>query len=243
MRAVQDWQPSKYIRRKDGSLRANPDYVLPGSRFFCQRAIEALEPQIREHASGRLLDCGCGDVPYFMLYRDACSEVTCIDWEASSHGARHVDRAVDLSGRLPFGAERFDSVLLADVLEHLPRPEDLLAELRRVLVPGGKLIGSAPFLYWLHELPHDHHRYTRYGIESRLADAGLDLLHLRAYGGYPDVLIDLICKQLLRRKWMATAVMPALETLARIAPYRRWSRESAAAFPLGYVFVALRPSS
>ncbi|MGI3785664.1 MAG: class I SAM-dependent methyltransferase [Janthinobacterium lividum] len=40
---------------------------------------------------------------------------------------------------IPFATETFDAVVGGYVLNHLPRPEVALAELRRVLVPGGRL--------------------------------------------------------------------------------------------------------
>lgn len=240
MREPESWQPSKYRVDAAGRLRPRPGYVLPGSRFVCQRSVDRLAPLIRAHAVGRLLDCGCGDVPYYALYRDACDAVTCIDWEASSHGARHVDQAVDLNAGLPFADASFDTVLLADVLEHIVRPWQLLAEIGRVLAPGGRLIGSVPFLYWVHEAPHDHHRYTRFALDHHLRAAGLIPETIQPYGGYPDLLIDLVSKQCLRRDWMAGPALALLEPLVRLGPYRRWSARSAETYPLGYVFVATR---
>jgi 2-polyprenyl-3-methyl-5-hydroxy-6-metoxy-1,4-benzoquinol methylase len=52
------------------------------------------------------------------------------------------DIALDLPGRL--SGRLFDSVLLMDVLEHLRDPERLLAEVRRLLRPGGRLFVSVP---------------------------------------------------------------------------------------------------
>jgi SAM-dependent methyltransferase len=46
--------------------------------------------------------------------------------------------------RLPFADASFDAVLARHVLEHLPEPADTIAELRRVLRPGGTLIAAMP---------------------------------------------------------------------------------------------------
>lgn len=40
--------------------------------------------------------------------------------------------------------ERFDTIVLADVLEHLPQPQVLLEQLQALLVPGGQLAISLP---------------------------------------------------------------------------------------------------
>jgi 2-polyprenyl-3-methyl-5-hydroxy-6-metoxy-1,4-benzoquinol methylase len=46
--------------------------------------------------------------------------------------------------RLPFPDQSFDVLTAFDILEHVPRPELLLAEAARVLRPGGLLIGATP---------------------------------------------------------------------------------------------------
>lgn len=47
---------------------------------------------------------------------------------------------LDVSAALPFEDGAFDLVISSEVLEHLERPEDAIAEVHRVLAPGGRLI-------------------------------------------------------------------------------------------------------
>ena len=68
--------------------------------------------------------------------------------------------------RLPFSSGSFDTVLLLDVLEHLPYPDYCLHEVHRVLRPGGSLIIQVPFLYPLHDEPFDFQRWTIYGLRT-----------------------------------------------------------------------------
>jgi SAM-dependent methyltransferase len=42
------------------------------------------------------------------------------------------------------GDERFDTIVFADVLEHLPDPVEALRRYRRLLAPGGKILVSVP---------------------------------------------------------------------------------------------------
>ena len=48
------------------------------------------------------------------------------------------------AGELPFGTATTDAVLLLDVLEHVADPAAVLAEVRRILRPGGSVIVSVP---------------------------------------------------------------------------------------------------
>ena len=45
---------------------------------------------------------------------------------------------------LPFSSGEFDSVLMDNVLEHIPQPERLLSEVHRVLRPDGRLLVGVP---------------------------------------------------------------------------------------------------
>jgi SAM-dependent methyltransferase len=80
--------------------------------------------------------------------------------------------------RLPFAAATVDSVILQAVLEHVPEPEQVIAEAARVLKPGGCIYVEVPFLQGFHADPHDYQRYTIEGLRRRLAvfreiDAGV----------------------------------------------------------------------
>ena len=53
-------------------------------------------------------------------------------------------RLVDDPGRLPYVDASVDTALVIDVLEHVPRPDEFLREVARVLRPGGRLVGFVP---------------------------------------------------------------------------------------------------
>lgn len=77
--------------------------------------------------------------------------------------------------RLPFVNNTFDLVVLDSVLEHVPDPIELLMEARRLLKPGGKIFGDAPFLQPLHLAPHHYFNFTPYGLATVAGKAGLHL--------------------------------------------------------------------
>jgi SAM-dependent methyltransferase len=242
MRRAGAWQPSKYVedRAATAGWAPNPRYVAAGSLFACRLLIDPLAAAIRAHARARLLDAGCGDVPYFGLYRDLAAAVTCVDWPGSSHGAGHLDAYVDLNRPLPFGPAAFDTVLLADVLEHVAEPAALVAELARVLAVDGALVLSVPFLYWVHEAPHDYQRFTEFGLRHLCATADLEVVSIEPWGGHPDVVLDLVGKVVARGRVLGSAYAAVSTALGATRAYRRLRRATQAQFPLGYVLVARR---
>jgi SAM-dependent methyltransferase len=124
-----------------------------------------------------VLDIGCGHKPYADLFVD-CAHVG-----LNNSGADASPDVIGDASRLPVRSHSVDLVVCTQVLEHVPRPLQLLEECGRVLKPGGWLIVSAPFYWPLHEEPHDYFRYTRHGLEHLLREAGLSCRTIRADGG------------------------------------------------------------
>ena len=82
--------------------------------------------------------------------------------------------------RLPFADNTFDLVVLDSVVEHVPDPIALLIEGRRLLKPGGRIFGDAPFLQPLHLAPHHYFNFTPYGLATLATKAGLILEYAEA---------------------------------------------------------------
>ena len=88
--------------------------------------------------------------------------------------------------RLPFPDDSFDRVIAAEILEHVPRDRLVMAEITRVLRPGGLAAVTVPA--WLpervcwalsreyHEVPGGHVRiFTRAELTAKLEGAGLQV--------------------------------------------------------------------
>lgn len=118
--------------------------------------------------------------------------------------------------RLPFAQGSFDAVLCAQVLEHVNQPGQVLAEVGRVLKPGGCGILSVPFIYNVHVGPYDFFRFSPFGITELLESAGLKVKTLRYQGEIGTAVVQLLHNWLfsslarLSRRGRATAAVSAL---------------------------------
>ncbi|MFB4301633.1 class I SAM-dependent methyltransferase [Actinomadura sp. NTSP31] len=131
------------------------------------------------HVAGRrVLDAGCGSGPLTAALRDRGAIVTGIDASAGmlalarkrlgDDAALHV---ADLKDPLPFDDGAFDDVVASLVLHYLEDWGPTLAEMRRVLRPGGRLIASVdhPFVaYTISEPRPDYFATTSYSFEWML---------------------------------------------------------------------------
>jgi SAM-dependent methyltransferase len=82
--------------------------------------------------------------------------------------ARRPDVVADVCDLRCFDDASFDAVFLLEVLEHVATPDLAISELHRVLAPGGVLVLSTPFLFEIHEAPHDYYRFSEHGLRFLL---------------------------------------------------------------------------
>jgi SAM-dependent methyltransferase len=93
---------------------------------------------------------------------------------------------------IPTATARADAVVCTEVLEHLPDPQQVLAEAHRLLRPSGQLILSMPFLVPVHADPFDYQRYTAFKLERLLRETGFTAIDIQPQGLYFTVLADAI---------------------------------------------------
>lgn len=245
MRNVAFWTPSKYVMRRGRLVGSrNTDELSVSSRLSADLTASFYERHLPKYARGRLLDLGCGKVPLYFVYSRLVSESVCVDWAMSVHESQHLDYECDLSQELPFVDDHFDTVILSDVLEHIPTPEALCSEVARVLVPGGCLIMNVPFFYWLHEEPHDYYRYTQHALRRFVELSGLQVVTLEATGGSPELSADLLAKHLVRLPMIGSPLASLVQWLMlRFVGTTIGLRLSCATrnvFPFGYFLVATK---
>jgi 2-polyprenyl-3-methyl-5-hydroxy-6-metoxy-1,4-benzoquinol methylase len=148
----------------------------------------------------RVLEIGCasGYVTRALVAQGNTVVGVEIDPEAAKTAAEHAERVVvgdldDMDLDVELGGDRFDVVVLGDVLEHLRDPLPVLRSARRLLVPKGFIVVSLPNIAhvdvrlmllsgrWdyrdLGLMDRTHLRFfTRASARELLADAGLSVV-------------------------------------------------------------------
>jgi len=94
--------------------------------------------------------------------------------------------------KIPVDEKKFDLILMAEVLEHLENPSQVLDEACRVLKPSGQIVATMPFLYPIHADPYDYQRWTPERIKLEFEKAGFTILKIDPMGSFFAVIYDLL---------------------------------------------------
>jgi SAM-dependent methyltransferase len=154
------------------------------------------------HSGDRVLDLGSGDGRFTAEASSAGAHVIGADVaQAAVDRGREQHPALDfqlvpIDGPLPFGDNEFDLVWASEVIEHVPDTARWLSEVRRVLLPGGRLLVTTPSHGRLRvalagverfsEPLGDHlHLYTRNSLRTLLIEFGFGDVSVRTRGGPP----------------------------------------------------------
>jgi SAM-dependent methyltransferase len=93
--------------------------------------------------------------------------------------------------------KKFDVVVCSEVIEHLHSPHMGINNIYSILKSGGKLILSTPFIFPLHDRPHDYYRFTKYGLEYLLKN--FNRVEIRERNSYFEA-IDVLWVRLIQAK-------------------------------------------
>lgn len=140
----------------------------------------------------RVLDVGAGACRYrevfahcqyfahdFCGYAGTSAGLMTERWEYG-----RIDFVSDITA-MPVADESFDALLCTEVLEHVPEPIAALREMARVLVPGGRLLLSAPLGSGLHQQPHHYYGgFTPHFYRRFLTQFGFEIGAITPNGGF-----------------------------------------------------------
>jgi SAM-dependent methyltransferase len=165
------------LRRFFHGLRKTPLHP----QWIVTRREEKHLQEIAGFLRGRVLDVGSGD-RRLENYLPPQIRYIAVDYPPSGRRYRSLPHIWGDAMRLPFCSGMMDSLVLLEVLEHLPDARAAISEAARVLKSGGLVVATLPFLYPIHDAPFDFGRITQYLIERLAADAGLEIRRLAERG-------------------------------------------------------------
>lgn len=126
------------------------------------------------------------------------------------------DKGLDLkadAARLPLAGGSYEAVLCSEVLEHVVDPRPVLAEIYRVLQPGGTALITVPFMFRQHADPADYGRYTEWFWAENLQRMGFSEYTIEKQGLFGSLLADML------RHWWQQGVIEGRGPLPRL---QRW---------------------
>jgi SAM-dependent methyltransferase len=204
-------------------LKACSDTI--GTEWFWSIAVDhvsirrALAPLIARYAAGPVLDAGAGRLAWRPFL---CAKG--VIYLATDALPSHPELSFlcDVQGGIPLRNAYLGTVFCCSVMEHTCEPWRILPEFRRVLRPGGHVILSVPFLYYLHGAPEDYFRFTRFGVEHLASAAGLQVVAMETTGGLAHTVLQALSMLTTACLWTPRAplfaAIPArsLAALARL---------------------------
>lgn len=143
----------------------HPQWLLKGN--------EELTKWITASSGGKILDIGCAD-RWIERILPADTQYIGVDYPVTGKNLyKSIPDVYADAAQLPFATNSIDCVILFEALEHIGNPQCALAEIARVLRPGGTLLLTMPFMYPIHDAPHDYQRLTSHGLHRDIQKAGL----------------------------------------------------------------------
>jgi SAM-dependent methyltransferase len=180
--------------------------TLFSSNYLARSPVEkAMKDFGRKFSSDqKVLDIGCGTKPYQHFFQ--CEYIGVDPLEKA-----HPDILAP-AWDIPVANDSFDGVILNQSLEHIRYTEETIAEIKRILKPGGFAIVTVPHTMKNHSEPipanlspfsgrkdiircidywqEDYYRFTKYALLSLFAD--FKIISLKETSGYAGTLVQLV---------------------------------------------------
>jgi len=163
-------------------------------------------------AGAKVLNIGAGGDIGKTLMRHAARQqfqVVALDIDEQ----RHPDIAGDICA-YDFKGQQFDTIVMAEILEHIHSPHLALENVHRVLKDSGRLILTVPFIFPIHDQPYDYYRYTRYGLAYLLRH--FRDVSITERNSWTETIDVLSARLIMDKNWPARILAPFLVLLALI---------------------------
>ena len=194
-------------------------------RYIVRTSIKSALVKTLPVLKGRLLDIGCGKMPYRdMVLRDSqVKEYVGLDIASAIVYDKKTKPDLTWDGiTMPIADTSFDCAFGTEVLEHCPDPEITMRETLRVLKKDGVFFFTVPFLWNLHEVPHDEYRYTPFSLKRHLENSGFVNVEIHAFGGWHASMAQMLGLWVRRspmgagkRKFLSACVKPVMKYLIK----------------------------
>ena len=173
--------------------------MLSRSRYLVRRQqTRFVIEQTRGKIFPVVVDIGSGTAPY----KKIVAHERYIGIDIEDRGGVTDVLIEDVNKGLSLSDNTADMVLCTEVLEHVKKPDAVITELFRILKKGGTLILTTPMVWPVHEAPNDFYRFTNFGLEYLLREAGFRNIFVEASNGYFYSMLQLALIPLRKRRWL-----------------------------------------
>lgn len=160
--------------------------------FIIRRAlVKQIQKVAFKFVGGSLLDVGCGSKPYRSLFTVDEYIGIDVDFSGHDHKSSRVDKYYD-GCHIPFADNKFNWVFSSEVFQVVFNLDELLNEINRVLVAGGKLAFTSPFVWDEHEQPCDYARYTSFALRQIISRHGFVVESLSQSTTYFETVMQML---------------------------------------------------
>lgn len=203
-------------------------------------------------AGGLVADIGCGRQE-LRKYLVRSNDYIGLDYPLTN---KRYDLCPDIyasAENLPFPDSSIDTAIFLEVAEHLPDVRTVVMEISRTLKSGGYLIFSMPFLYPIHDAPHDFTRYTEYGLLGLFESQSLVVQDLVSLGSPIEsavLQVNLVLAWYTLNSrfafrpvffFLVLVVCPVLNSLVYVFRNIFSGKIKNSPFPIGYTVVLKKP--
>lgn len=154
--------------------------IIDPEKSSIERFVKLCSKEVKK--GSKVLDVGAGSCPYKKYFSHTKYEACDFDQVFDKSSISKLDFVCDITD-MPRKDNSYDAILCTQVLEHVPDPQEAVAEMARVLKPGGKMFVTVPQGWGIHGQPHNYFYFTTYGLSKIFNQAKLKTTYIKERGG------------------------------------------------------------